>query len=62
MEHPRWGATQSVQLTKNVNAGEELFAYYTYKENNDLPNDFPWYWELKKVLEQEERFSANKSI
>ena len=57
IEHPRWGATQSVVLTKDVNAGEELFTFYGYKKN-EIPNDFPWYWELKRAIEKEERLAA----
>ena len=60
IEHPRWGATQSVELTKNVNAGEELFTFYGYKNyaKNEIPNDFPWYWESKRAIEKEERLAA----
>ena len=57
MEHPRWGATQGVRLTKNVMAGEELLAHYGYIQYNIVPNDFPWYWELKRKVEKDERLS-----
>merc|ERR1712080_501471 len=54
MDHPRWGAIQGVVTTKDVKAGEELFTHYGY-EPDDFPNDFPWYWELKRNIEKEER-------
>jgi hypothetical protein len=60
MEHPRWGAIQGVILTKNVKAGEELFTFYGYKHGFPMPSDFPWYWELKRQVEKEERMASEK--
>ena len=57
MEHPRWGAIQGVVTTKNVKAGDELFTYYGYGECDTIPSDFPWYWELKRQIEKEERLA-----
>ena len=52
IEHPRWGATQGVRLTKNVKAGEEIFTFYGYEHGYAIPSDFPWYWELKRQVEK----------
>ena len=60
MEHPRWGATQGVKLTKNVKAGEELFTFYGYGPGHPIPGDFPWYWELKRQVEKEERLTSKQ--
>ena len=60
IEHPRWGAIMGVVSTKYIKAGEELFTYYGYKPGR-LPSDFPWYWELKRKVEQVEGLEANKS-
>ena len=61
IEHPRWGATQSVTTGKPVKAGEELFTYYGYKTGYGLPSDFPWYWELQRQVEKEERLEAKRA-
>ena len=60
MEHPRWGATQGVVTTKAVKAGEELFTHYGYTKIDEVPADVPWYWELKRQVEKEERLSAKR--
>ena len=60
MEHPRWGAIMGVVSTKHIKAGEELFTYYGYKPRK-MPEDFPWYWELKRKEEEEEELQAEKS-
>ena len=60
MEHPRWGATQGVKLTKDVKAGEELFTFYGYGSGFEVPSDFPWYWELKRQVEKEERLASKQ--
>ena len=49
-----------VVSTKYIKAGEELFTYYGYKPGR-MPSDFPWYWELKRKVEQVEGLEANKS-
>ena len=33
--------------------------YYDY-ERSDFPQDFPWYWETKSALEQEELIKKGK--
>ena len=48
-------------ITKPVKAGEELFTYYGYGSGFDIPADFPWYWELKRQVEKEERLEAKRS-
>lgn len=53
-DHPVWGAIQSVTPLFDIKAGMELHTNYGYGRN-DFPNDFPWYWETKLVLEREER-------
>ena len=42
-----------VESERPIKAGEELFTYYGYGET-DPPNDFPWYFELKRKVEKEE--------
>ena len=59
IEHPRWGATQSVTTKYDIKAGQELFTYYGYGVYPP-PNDFPWYWELKMKIEKQERLDAQK--
>ena len=54
IEHPRWGLIQSVKLTRDIKAGEELFTDYGYG-HSPFPTDFPWYWETKLALDKEER-------
>jgi len=41
-------------VNRPIKAGEELFADYDYEENYPPPDDFPWYFELKRKIEQEE--------
>ena len=43
-----------VSTTTNVKAGEEIFTYYGYPRKLPMPLDFPWYWEQKKKIEDEE--------
>ena len=57
IEHPRWGAPQSIRTTKPVKAGEELFTHYGYGRGFSIPADFPWYWELQRQVEKEERLA-----
>ena len=59
IEHPRWGATQSVTTKLDIKAGQELFTYYGYGVGT-LPSDFPWYWDLKMKTEKQERLEAKK--
>ena len=56
MEHPRWGLISSVTTLRDMKAGEELFTFYGYGQN-DFPADFPWYFEAKLALEREERIA-----
>ena len=55
-DHPVWGAIQSVTPTFDIKAGMELHTHYGYGQI-DFPNDFPWYWETKLVLDREERLN-----
>ena len=54
IETPRWGLTMSLLLPKDkvgqVQAGDELFAFYEYRKEK-FPFDVPWYWEQKKKLQ-----------
>ena len=59
IEHPRWGAIMGVSTTTNVKAGEEIFTNYGYPRKLPMPEDFPWYWELKKKIEDEEISDKN---
>ena len=53
-EHPRWGLIQSVVAQQDLKAGMEVFTHYGYTEDKQtFPGDFPWYWEAKKVLDEE---------
>ena len=54
MDHPRWGLIQGVAASRDIKAGEELFAYYGY-QGPRFPHDFPWYFELKTKVEKERR-------
>ena len=55
-EHPRFGLIQAVLPTQNLKAGTELFTHYLYPEKgSEFPSDFPWYYEMQKKLETEEK-------
>ena len=62
IEHPRWGAIMGIVTTTDVEAGEELFTYYGYSAGLATPEDFPWYWEMKKQIQKEEKLEENNSI
>lgn len=47
----------SVIPFKEIKAGEELFTFYGYTEG-EFPIDFPWYFETKRKIEQEERLAG----
>ena len=53
IEHPRWGVIQSVTANRDIEAGEEVFTHYGYKEGSKFPGDFPWFFEAKRKLERE---------
>ena len=48
-----------VLATTSVSAGEEILTYYGYQSGLDIPNDYPWYWDLKKRTEEEEELNSN---
>ena len=54
-----WGAIQSVTPLFDIKYGMELHTNYDYGQD-DFPNDFPWYWETKLALEQEEHLNKIK--
>ena len=59
-EHPRWGLIQSVVSQVELKAGSEVFTHYGYsEEKRKFPSDFPWYWEAKEALDQEEKLKEN---
>ena len=60
IEHPRWGAIMGIVTTTDVEAGDELFTYYGYSAGLAIPEDFPWYWEMKLALEHGERINKEK--
>ena len=60
MDHPRWGLIQSLIATRNIKAGEELYAHYGYSTRN-FPSDFPWYWELKMKVDKENRMITGRN-
>ena len=60
-EHPIYGLINSVVTTKDLKAGQELFAYYAYKKS-PFPFDNPWYWEMKLIIEREERLALKTAI
>ena len=49
-----------VVTTAPVKAGEELFTYYGYGRF-PMPEDFPWYWDMKKQIEDAENLEAKTS-
>ena len=49
-----------VVTTAPVKAGEELFTYYGYGRF-PMPEDFPWYWDMKKQIEDAENLEAQNS-
>ena len=57
-EHPRWGAVYGVYASKDIKAGDELFGYYGYGHGQNIPHDYPWYWEAKRELEKDERMKS----
>ena len=59
IEHPRWGSTQSIITSKAVNKGEELFTFYGY--NDKSIDAVPWYWDLKRQVEKEERLGSKRA-
>ena len=61
IEHPRWGAIMGVSTTTNVKAGEEIFTNYGYPRKLPMPEDFPWYWDMKKQIEDAENLEAKNS-
>ena len=42
-----------VVTSTHVKSGEELFTYYGYPRLN-MPYDYPWYWELKRKVQEED--------
>ena len=44
--------------SRDIKAGEEIYAYYGYKPGREFPNDFPWYFELKAKIEKEGRLKT----
>ena len=60
IEHPRWGAIMGVVSTKHIKEGDELFTYYGYRPGK-IPSDFPWYWELKSTVEEQEDLQVERS-
>ena len=51
---------QSVTTNRSIKAGEELYTYYGYRRSR-FPADFPWYWELKGIMDKEARLEAKKN-
>ena len=48
--------------SKPVKAGEELYTNYGYKHDaQDEDANFPWYWELKRNMDKEERLEDKQS-
>ena len=60
IEHPRWGAIMGVLTTKDIKAGQELFAHYGYTSTT-FPSDVPWYWEQKRKIEKNERSKSKRT-
>ena len=60
IEHPRWGAIMGVLTTKDIKAGQELFAHYGYTSTT-FPSDVPWYWEQKRKIEKNERSKTKRT-
>ncbi len=51
-EHPRWGAIESLSATKDIKAGEEIFADYNYpKKTPSLEALYKWYYDALEDYE-----------
>ena len=49
-EHPRYGLIRSIRASRDIAAGEEIFADYGYGQPTDqIPNLHDWYFRLKKA-------------
>ncbi len=63
MEHPRWGPIRCVESLRPIKSGEEIFTYYGYETIDPLgdpPEDYPWYFEALKALEEEEEAQSDR--
>ena len=38
---------------QKLEAGQEIFIDYGYKEQFEFPEDVPWYWALKAIVDRE---------
>ena len=62
-EHPRWGLIQSVVSQVDLRAGTEIFTHYGYtEEKSNFPGDYPWYWEVKKIFDEEEETLEKRDV
>lgn len=59
-EHPRWGVIICLQCQRSIKAGEEILANYGYL-GLDPPQDYPWYFELKKKIDAEDEEIKKKT-
>ena len=50
-----------VVTTLPIKAGQELYTYYGYTKA-EFPSDFPWYWELKRQTEKEDRVQKEQLL
>ena len=48
-----------VSTTTNVKASAEILTHYKYPRKLPMPEDFPWYWEQKKKIEDEDISDKN---
>ena len=67
IEHPRWGVIVGVGTTKKIRAGEEIYSYYSYENQNNFRADFPWYHDaymkyIEKKKIQEHCYSSECDI
>ena len=63
MEHPRWGPIRCVESLRPIKSGEEIFTYYGYETIDPPghpPEDYPWYFEALKALEEEEEAQSDR--
>ena len=49
-----------VLTTKDIKAGQELFAHYGYTSTT-FPSDVPWYWEQKRKIDKKERSKTKRT-
>ena len=54
-----------VLTSSDIKTGQEILTYYGYDliegAPHPMPEDYPWYWDLKMKTEKSDRLEAEKS-